>query len=84
MWFLSICFEKQWKDVLWQSFKSYKTRKWNLVDRVKKLSDGELIIKFASSSAEERIFRDLRSKIYISSEDETSPDGENGWLITLK
>ena len=29
---------------------SYETWKWNLIDRAKKLSDAELIIKFASSS----------------------------------
>ena len=73
-----------WKDVLRQSFKSYKTWKRNLVDMAKKLSDVELIIKFASSSVGERIFRDLRSKIYIPSEEKTSADGENGRLIALK
>ena len=93
---LSICFEEHWKDVLWQSFKSYGTWKWNLilryyheqvisvVDRAKKLSDAELVIKFASSSVGERIFRDLRSEISIPSEKKTSADRENGRLIALK
>ena len=40
-----------------------------MVDRAKKLSDAELIVKLASSSVGERIFRDLRSEIYISSEE---------------
>ena len=58
-------------------FKSYETWKWNLVDRVKKLPNAKLIIKFASRSVAERIFRDLRSKICISSEEEISADREN-------
>ena len=41
----------------------------SVVDRAKKLSDAELIVKLASSSVGERIFRDLRSEIYISSEE---------------
>ena len=47
------------------------------------LSDAELIIKLASSCIGERIFRDLRSEIYIPSEEKTSADGENGRLIAL-
>ena len=35
----------------------------NSVDRAKKLSDAELIVKLASSSLREGIFRDLRSEI---------------------
>ena len=66
MYVLSISF--WWKDILWESFKSYETWKWNLVnvsyniimnkqafieaDMAKKLSDSELIIKLASSGAE--------------------------------
>ena len=46
-------------------------------DRAKKLSDAELIIILASGSVGERIFRDLRSEIYIPSEEETSADREN-------
>ena len=61
-------------------FKSYETWKWNLVDRAKKLPDAKLIIKFASSNVGERIFRDLKSEIYISSEEEISADRENGRL----
>ena len=55
-----------------------------MVDRAKKLSDAELIVKLASSSVGERIFRDLRSEIYIPSEEKTSADRENGRLIALK
>ena len=33
----------------------------SVVDKAKKLSDAELIIKLASSSVGERIFRDIRS-----------------------
>ena len=50
---------------------------------MKNLSDAELIIKFASSVGK-RIFRDLRSKIYVPTEEKTSADGENGRLIALK
>ena len=56
----------------------------SVVDRVKKLSDAELIIKLASSSVRECIFRDLRSEIYIRFEEKTYADGENGRLIALK
>ena len=57
-----------------------------MVDRAKKLSDAELLaVKFASSSVGEHIFTDLRSKIYIPSEEKTSADTrENGRLIALK
>ena len=55
-----------------------------MVDRAKKLSDAELIVKLASSSVGERIFRVLRSKIYIPYEEKTPADRENGRLITLK
>ena len=72
------------EDVLWQSFKSYETWKWNLLDWVKKSSDAELIIKFASNSVGEGIFRDLRSEIYNPSEEKLSADRENGRLIALK
>ena len=44
----------------------------------------EVVIKFASSGAGKRTFRDLRSEMYVSSEDETSIDGQNGRLIALK
>ena len=56
----------------------------SVVDRAKKLSDAELIVKLASSSVGDRIFRDLRSEIYILSEEKTSVDRENGRLIALK
>ena len=56
----------------------------SMIDRAKKLSDPELIVKLASSSVGKHIFRDLRSEIYISSEEKTSADGENGRLIALK
>ena len=60
----------------------YHEKVISVVDRAKKLSDAELIIKFASSSVGERIFRELRSEIYIPSDAEkTSADGENGRLI---
>ena len=55
-----------------------------MVDRAKKLSDAELIIKLASSSVGERIFRDLRFETYIPSEEKTSADRENGRLFALK
>ena len=38
----------------------------------------------AVSSVGKRIFRDLRSKIYVPTEEKTSADGENGRLIALK
>ena len=50
----------------------------SVVDRAKKLSDAELIVKLASSSVGERIFRDSRSEIYIPSEVKTSDDKEKG------
>ena len=50
----------------------------SVADRAKKLSDAELIIKLASSSTKERIFKDIRSVIYIPSEEKTSADVENG------
>ena len=56
----------------------------SVVDRAKKLSDAELIVKLASSSVGECIFRDLRSDIYNPSEEKTSADRENGRLIALK
>ena len=56
----------------------------SVVDRAKKLSDAELIVKLASSGVGERIFRDLKSEIYIHFEQKTSPDRENGRLIALK
>ena len=57
----------------------------SVVDRAKKLSDAELIVKLASSSVGERIFRDLKSEIYISSEEKTSAGNrKNGRLIALK
>ena len=56
----------------------------SVVDRAKKLSDAELIGKLASSSVGDRIFRDLRSEIYILPEEKTSVDRENGRLIALK
>ena len=62
----------------------YHEKVISVVDRAKTLSDTELIIKFGSSSVVERIFRDLRSKIYIPSEEKISADGENGKLIALK
>ena len=46
-----------------------------------KLSDAELIIKLASSSVGEHIFRDLRSEINIPSEEKTSADVESGRLL---
>ena len=55
----------------------------SVVDRAKKLSDAELIVKLASSSVGERIFRDLRSEIYIPSEEKTCANRENGRLIAL-
>ena len=54
----------------------------SVVDSAKKLSDAELIVKIASSSVGERIFRDLRSEIYIPSEEKTSAN--DGRLIALK
>ena len=63
----------------------YHERVTSVVDRAKNLSNAELIIKLASSSVGERIFRDLRSEIYIPSEEKVSADdGENGRLTALK
>ena len=56
----------------------------SVVDSAKKLSDAELIVKIANSSVGERILRDLRSEIYIPSEEKTSANRENGRLIALK
>ena len=56
----------------------------HVVDGAKKLSDVELIVKSASSNVGERIFCDLRSEIYIPSEEKTSADKENGRFIALK
>ena len=56
----------------------------SVVDRVKKLLDAELIIELANSNVGERIFKDLRSEIYIPSEEKTSADGANGRLIAIK
>ena len=56
----------------------------SVVDRAKKLSDAELIVKLASSGVGERILRDLKSEIYIPFEEKTSADRENGRLIALK
>ena len=64
--------------------KYYHERVISVVDRAKKLSDAELIVKLASSSVGERILRDLRSEIYIPSKGKTSADRENGRLIALK
>ena len=55
----------------------------SVVDRAKKSSYAELIVKLASSSVGERIFRDLRSEIYIPSEEKTFADKEKGRLIAL-
>ena len=38
----------------------------------------------AVSSVGKRIFRDLRSEIYVPTEEKTSADRENGRLIALK
>ena len=56
----------------------------SVVDRAKKLSDAELIVKLASSGVGERISRHLQSEIYIPSEEKTSADREDGRLIALK
>ena len=53
------------------------------MDRAKKLLDDKLIIKLASNSVWERIFKELRSEIYIPSNKKTSVDGENGRSIAL-
>ena len=93
---LSVCFEKHWKDILWQSFKCYETWKQNIVnqyyheqvfsevDKAKKLSDTELNIKWRSGSVGERIFRDLRSEINIPSEEKATADRKNGRLLQSK
>ena len=62
--------------------KYYHEQVTSVVDRAKKLSDADLIIKLASSSVGECIFRDLRSEIYIPSEEKTSAN--DGRLIALK
>ena len=61
--------------------KYYHEQVISVVDRAKKSSYAELIVKLASSSVGERIFRDLRSEIYIPSEEKTSADKEKGRLI---
>ena len=38
----------------------------------------------AVSSVGKRVFRDLRSEIYVPTEEKTSADRENGRLIALK
>ena len=53
VYLLPICFEKLWKDVLWQIFKSHMNKYLISVAsrQATKMSVGELIIKlFASSS----------------------------------
>ena len=57
----------------------------SVVNRITSNSDAALIIKLVSGSVEERNFRDLRSEIYLTSEEKTSAisDGKNGQLITL-
>ena len=59
----------------------YHGQVFSVVGRAKKLLDSELIIKLASSSVGDRIFRDLRSVINIPFEEKTSADGENGRLL---
>ena len=51
---------KRGNDILTQYYHEHVI---NSVDRAKKLSDAELIVKLASSSLREGIFRDLRSEI---------------------
>ena len=51
---------KRGDDILTQYYPEHVI---NSVDRAKKLSDAELIVKLASSSLREGIFRDLRSEI---------------------
>ena len=60
-------------------FSQYYLEQILSANRAKTLSDAELIIKLANSSVEERIFRDLRSEIYILMQ-----MGKIGRLITLK
>ena len=55
-----------------------------VVDRAKKVSHAELIVKLARNSVGERIFKDLRSEIYNLPEEKTSADRENRRLIALK
>ena len=57
----------------------YREQDISVKDRVKELSDADLIIKLGISSVGECIFRNLRSEIYIPSEEKTSAvsDGEN-------
>ena len=65
-------FQKLWK--LWNEIllQYYHEQVISVVDRAKMFSDAEPIIKLASSSSEgERIFRDLRSEIYL----------EDWWLL---
>ena len=56
----------------------YHKRVISVADRARKLSDTELIIKLASSSIRERIFRELRSETYIPSKEKTSANGQKG------
>ena len=63
---------KAMKAVKWNFVKYYHEQVISVVDRAKMFSDAEPIIKLASSSSEgERIFRDLRSEIYL----------EDWWLL---
>ena len=51
---------KRGDDILTQYYHEHVI---NSVDRAKKLSDAEFIVKLASNSVREGIFRDLRSKV---------------------
>ena len=52
-------------------------------EQVISVVDMAMIIKLARSSVGARIFRDLRTEIYIPSEKKTFADGENARLIAL-
>ena len=51
---------KRGDDILAQYYHEHVI---NSVDKAKKLSDAELIVKLASSSVREGIFKDLRSEV---------------------
>ena len=74
---------KLWNLEMNASYNIIMNKYLSVVGRSKKLSDAELIIKLASSSVEELIFRDWRSEICIPFEAKTSPSGKNRILIAL-
>ena len=72
---------KLWNLEMNASYNIIMNKYLSVARRSKKLSDAGLIIKLASSSVEELIFRDWRTEIYIPFEEKTSASGKNRILI---